>query len=198
MKKTIALLTVLLVSLSLVSLSWADKGKKEVKPQLPEVRKQPVVTLPVAEQPSAPAAFQIPWSSINGGGEVSMSSANYKAKVTTGQSVIGESQSTNYQMGIGFWYGVEVSAPNCIAKPGDANASATYTLADVIATVNYIFNKPGCSPQPLCWISSLLCRGDWNGSGTVSLSDVIQAVNYIFNKPNGPWNALPSGICCLP
>jgi len=194
MKKTIALLIVSLVSLSFFSLSWADKGKKEVKPQLPEVQKQPAVTLPVAEQPSSPSAFQIPWSSINGGGEVSMSSNNYKAKTTTGQSVIGESQSTNYQMGIGFWYGASSA---CLVRPGDANASGSYTLGDVIAIVNYIFNKPGCSPQPLCWISSLLCRGDWNGSGTVSLSDVIQAVNYIFNKPNGPWNALPVGVCCL-
>jgi hypothetical protein len=185
MKKTIALLTVLMVSLSLVSLSWADKGKKEVKPQLPEVQKQP----------SAPAAFQIPWSSLNGGGEVSMSSTNYKAKTTTGQSVIGESQSTNYKMGIGFWYG---SGIYCLGKAGDANASGTYTLGDVISIVNYIFNKPGCSPQPLCWISSLLCRGDWDGGGTVSLSDVIRAVNYIFNKPGGPWNALPVGVCCLP
>ncbi len=89
-------------------------------------------------------------------------------------------------------------AGGCIARPGDANASGTYTLADVIATVNYIFNKPGCTPQPLCWLSGLLCRGDWNGSGTVSLVDVIQAVNYIFNKPGGPWNAVPVGVCCLP
>jgi hypothetical protein len=86
----------------------------------------------------------------------------------------------------------------CAAKPGDANASGTWTLADIIAIVNYIFNKPGCSPQPACWLSNLLCRGDWNESGTVSLSDVIRGVNYIFNKPGGPWNALPVGTCCLP
>ena len=86
----------------------------------------------------------------------------------------------------------------CQAKPGDANSSGTYSLGDVISIVNYIFNKPGCSPQPLCWLSNLLCRGDWNGSGTVSLADVIRAVNFIFNKPGGPWNALPSGVCCLP
>lgn len=92
----------------------------------------------------------------------------------------------------------KISFGACLIRAGDANASGTYTLADVIAIVNYIFNKPGCSPQPLCWLSDLLCRGDWNGSGTVSLSDVIQAVNFIFNKPGGPWNALPSGICCLP
>ncbi len=87
---------------------------------------------------------------------------------------------------------------NCIAKPGDANASGNYTLGDVISIVNYVFNKPGCSPQPLCWLSNLLCRGDWNASGNVTLSDVIQAVNFVFNKPGGPWNAQPIGVCCLP
>ena len=85
----------------------------------------------------------------------------------------------------------------CFAKPGDANASQDYSLPDVIAIVNYIFSKPGCSPLPTCWLTNLNCRGDWDGSTTVSLSDVIRAVNFIFNKPNGPWNALPSGACCL-
>ena len=84
------------------------------------------------------------------------------------------------------------------AKPGDANANSTYSLADIIATVNYLFNKPGCSPQPLCWLSNLLCRGDWDGNGSVSLTDVIRGVNYLFNKPSGPWYALPSGVCCIP
>jgi hypothetical protein len=86
---------------------------------------------------------------------------------------------------------------SCLAKPGDANASGSYTLSDVIATVNYIFNKPGCTTRPYCWLTDMLCRGDWDGSTTVSLSDVIRAVNFIFNKPGGPWNALPSGVCCL-
>ena len=84
----------------------------------------------------------------------------------------------------------------CLARPGDANASNTYTLGDIIAMVNYIFNKPGCTPTPLCWLTSLLCRGDWNGSNTVTLGDVIQGVNFIFNKPGGPWAPVPTGVCC--
>ena len=79
---------------------------------------------------------------------------------------------------------------------GDANADSSLTLADAISTVNYIFNKPGCSPQPLCWLSNLLCRGDWDGSSTVTLSDVIRAINYVFNKPGGPWNAVQKQGCC--
>jgi hypothetical protein len=92
------------------------------------------------------------------------------------------------------WF--ENTKPTCTAKAGDANASNTYGLSDVIAMVNYIFNKPGCIPTPTCWLSGLLCRGDWNGSGNVGLNDVIRAVNYIFNKPGGPWLAVPIGQCC--
>jgi len=86
----------------------------------------------------------------------------------------------------------------CIAKPGDANASNSLSLADVISAVNYIFNKTGCSVTPDCWLSNILCRGDWNGSLSVTLADVIHGVNYIFSKPGGPWNPVPSGVCCLP
>ena len=88
--------------------------------------------------------------------------------------------------------------PTCTAIPGDANASGTLSLADAIADVNYIFNKPGCAPQPQCWLSNLICRGDWDGTLTVTLSDVIRGVNYIFNKPGGPWNPLPIDVCCQP
>jgi len=89
----------------------------------------------------------------------------------------------------------------CLAKPGDANASGSLTLSDIIANVNYIFNKAGwgnCPAQSsLCWLSGMLCRGDLNGSATVNLSDVIRGVNYIFNKPGGPWIPVASGVCCL-
>lgn len=89
-----------------------------------------------------------------------------------------------------------------LQRPGDGNASETLELADIIATVNYIFKKPGfpsCgSNSPICWLSDLLCRGDWNGDSEVGLGDVIQGVNYLFNKPGGPWSPVNSGICCTP
>ena len=86
----------------------------------------------------------------------------------------------------------------CLSKPGDANADGNFTLSDPIATVNYIFNKSGCTPKPECWFKGLLCRGDWDGSTTVTLSDAIRGANYIFNKPGGPWNAIAVEPCCLP
>ncbi len=104
----------------------------------------------------------------------------------------------------------------CIAKPGDANSSDNFTLADIIAMVNYVFNKPvpdtlsppfpPCpSKEPICWLSQLLCRGDCNGDGLVTLSDVIRGVNYIFikpcAKPEDPtpqcWAPVKTCPCCL-
>lgn len=94
----------------------------------------------------------------------------------------------------------QVFVTDISAKPGDANASGTYSLADIIAAVNYIFNKPGfpaCgSNSAICWLSDLLCRGNWNGDSDVTLADVIRGVNYLFNKPGGPWNPVPVGACC--
>ncbi|OGC94788.1 MAG: hypothetical protein A2142_09055 [candidate division Zixibacteria bacterium RBG_16_48_11] len=99
-------------------------------------------------------------------------------------------------------FAVDISPESCIAKPGDANASNTITLADAIAIVNYIFTRPGWPPCPsmsnLCWLSDLICRGDANGSATVTLADAIYLVNYIFNKPGGPWTPIPNGKCCIP
>ncbi|OGV95735.1 hypothetical protein A2W24_01125 [Microgenomates group bacterium RBG_16_45_19] len=86
--------------------------------------------------------------------------------------------------------------PVCLGKPGDADASGNYTLGDLIAIVNYMFNKPGCISTPICWLSGLLCRGDWNGSGTITLGDVIRGLSYIFNKDGGPWTPVSSGSCC--
>jgi len=86
--------------------------------------------------------------------------------------------------------------PTCLAKPGDANSNGTLGLEDVIAAVNYVFNKPGCSPQPLCWLAGLLCRGDWDANGLVQLQDAIRGVNYLFNRPGGPWTPIASGVCC--
>jgi titin len=89
----------------------------------------------------------------------------------------------------------------CLAMPGDANSNGDFSLGDILAIVNYYFNKPGwpacASNTKLCWVSDLLCRGDWTGNGEISLADVIQAVNKYFNKP-GNWSPVATGVCCLP
>ncbi|MCI0530930.1 MAG: hypothetical protein L0Y74_03130 [candidate division Zixibacteria bacterium] len=101
---------------------------------------------------------------------------------------------------LGYAVGETVYKYSPCPGAGDANASGNINLSDIIANVNYIFNKPGFPSCPagnqLCWLTGLLCRGDWSGEGSSTLADVIQGVNYLFNKPGGPWNATASGTCC--
>src|SRR3990172_8670048 len=135
MLKRIFLSSILILSLVLVSLTWGDKGKQEMKSETPQIQKPPVESpivtnqsreKPKVESPSFPLqSYKIPWSSINAGGNLNLSSGNYKMKGSLGQSAIGQSQSTNYKMGMGFWYGVQdtTSGPICTDKAGDANGS---------------------------------------------------------------------------
>jgi len=165
----------------LVVSGWAENKSKTVK-------SEPVPIQNIAPQEQAsPSAYEIDWTSINAGGDLNLSSTNYKVKVSTGQSVIGESQSTNYKMGIGFWYGVP-AGPLCTSKPGDANGSGgNPNLSDIIYLVNYVF-KGGPAPNPTC-------RGDANGlGGNANLSDIIYLVNYVFK--GGP-QPVKSAVCCL-
>jgi hypothetical protein len=43
---------------------------------------------------------------LTGGGGGPASSANYAVNFTVGQSATGSSASTNYAVGLGYWYGV--------------------------------------------------------------------------------------------
>jgi hypothetical protein len=51
------------------------------------------------------ASYTIPWYASMTGSGGSMSSANYSLDFTVGQTVIGNSGSTNYTAGLGYWYG---------------------------------------------------------------------------------------------
>ncbi len=48
---------------------------------------------------------------LTGSGGSQMISTNYKVQVTIGQTVIGASTSTNYRVGLGYWYGVLTGGP---------------------------------------------------------------------------------------
>jgi len=155
MLKKIFLSNILILSLALVFLAWGDVGKKEMKSETPQIQKTPVESpivtdpsneKPKAESPASPLqSYKIPWSSINAGGNLNLSSGNYKMKGSVGQSAIGQSQSTNYKMGMGFWYGVQDTTV-CTDKAGDANGSGgNPNLSDIIYLVNYIF-KGGSAP----------------------------------------------------
>jgi hypothetical protein len=104
-----------------------------------------------------------------------------------------------------------VSQAACLAIPGDANASGSITIGDIIHLVNYIFDKdkPPClgTDPGNCWTPVPFCRGDANASGTISIGDVVHLVNYTFDKDNLPclgsdpgncWPPVANGVCCQP
>jgi hypothetical protein len=121
---------------------------------------------------ATPQNYHIPWSSLNGGGK-DMASTSYKAMVSSAQSFIGESQSTNYQLKIGYWYG---------GKPflcADVNETGNVSLGDIVYLINYLF-KLGPEPDPFYG------DADANGDGKVSLGDIVWLINYLFKLGPSP------------
>jgi hypothetical protein len=50
--------------------------------------------------------YKLDWfTPLTTGGSGAMSSANYAANITVGQTVRGASASASYQAGLGYWYG---------------------------------------------------------------------------------------------
>jgi hypothetical protein len=135
----------------------------------------------------APAAFALPWYSVNGGGTLNAASPSYRASQSVGQSVAGRAQSPNYTLGIGFWYGVGAGGSCPIAISGDVNVNGTVTSADIIYLVNHIF-KGGAAPLP-CPAS-----GDVNCSGALTSADIISLVNYVFKGGAPPCNTCTSSL----
>lgn len=135
----------------------------------------------------APAAFQLNWYSINGGGAINASSTNYQMGLSVGQSVAGAASGTNYNMGIGFWYGAEAGGGCPIVVYGDVNLSGTVTSADIIVLVNFVF-KGGATPQPCA------ANGDVNCSGAVTSADIITLVNFVFKGGAAPCNTCTSPL----
>jgi hypothetical protein len=51
-------------------------------------------------------SYRLDWfTPLTSSGGGASSSTNYSVNITIGQSVIGVASSTNYQIGLGFWYG---------------------------------------------------------------------------------------------
>ena len=190
---------VLLVVIALGASMGAVAGQKEKLQEatLPQVStggaaptptasaEEPAPMKPGINAPMAPAAFGIPWYSINGGGG-SGTSASYGLRHSVGQSVSGRTSSATYAMGIGFWYGVGTGG--CpITMTGDVNVSGTITSADIITLVNYVF-KGGAPPLPC------VAAGDVNCNGAVTSADIINLVNYVFKGGAAPCNGCTSPL----
>ena len=102
--------------------------------------------------------YDLPWTVLaTGGGD--RSSASYVLGDTLGQSsAIGPSQSTNYQLGSGYWYGISVT--ECI--PGDANMDGAVNVLDLVKVKRIIL---GLDPPT--------CGADANQDGNIDVLDLV-------------------------
>jgi len=164
-------IVIIIIFLSFSLASPIDREKIfEEKTSVEKVPEEKAVPIPKVEA-DPQQNYHIPWSCLNGGG-LDMSSTSYIAMVSSAQAFIGESQSTNYQLQIGYWYG---------GKPfvcGDANGSGDVSLSDIVYLISFLF-KFGPEPDPL------YCS-DANGSGDVSLSDIVYLIAYLFKMGPPP------------
>ena len=174
---------ILTASFSIICLGvsvWAKDKTNPIKSEPTPIK----IENAIQNQKATPTTFEITWSSFNGGAELNATSTKYKMKSSTAQSVIGESESPNYNMGVGSSYSPGVF---CAATAGDANGNGAVNLTDIIFMVNHVF-KGGPKPNPGC-------RGDANGSGgNPNLTDIIYLVNYVFKGGPAPKK---SDACCL-
>lgn len=132
---------------------------------------------------SGGGSYEINWQSINGGGTVNSMSTNYRMGASIGQSVAGAAASTNYQMGIGFWYGSGGGAGCACNCHGDPVCDGVRSdILDVIATVNEAFRGfPAVADgNPAC----PYVRTDVDCSGAPDVIDVVRTVNVAFRGAN--------------
>ncbi|MBD3299410.1 MAG: hypothetical protein GF341_12190 [candidate division Zixibacteria bacterium] len=171
----------------IVSSGQSDNTSKAVKtaPSASSVSTTPshlpddVLETPLSQGTNA-ANYEIPWSSINGGGAPS-SSTNYSVNASVGQSAIGFATSTNYEAGIGYWYGAEATGGGCSCPfQCDFNEDLVLDAVDLNEEINALFFN-GPNPQdPGCPTT----RADFNNDGFPDATDLNSLIEHLFF--NGP------------
>jgi len=128
----------------------------------------------------ATATYDIPWSSVNGGGAPS-SSTNYSVNASVGQSAIGFATSTNYQAGIGYWYGAEAAGGGCNCPfQADFDESGARDAVDLNLLIDILFFNAPDIQDPDCPAT----RSDFDYSGAPDAVDLNQLIDHLFF--NGP------------
>jgi hypothetical protein len=114
--------------------------------------------------------YNLPWDVFSGGGIENRSSSSYILGDTVGQpSAIGPSESTNYRLGSGFWYGVTVSVTVCL--PGDANEDGVVDVLDLQVEKQIIFGE--LPPT---------CGADANEDGFINVLDLVEIKRIIIGQ----------------
>lgn len=143
----------------------------------------PLVPVAKPEAAASSATYEIDWYSVNGGGTVNASSANYKMGASIGQSVAGAASSASYQMGIGFWYGAGGSGGCACDCHNDPVCDAVISnVQDVVATIGVAFRGAAAigDPNGACPFETT----DMNCDGVTSVIDVVKVVNVAFRGAN--------------
>jgi hypothetical protein len=136
----------------------------------------------------ASANYDLPWDVLSGGGMENRSSDNYILGDTIGQSsAIGPSESTNYRLGGGFWYGVPVTVT--VGTCGDVNDDDKVNMADVMILWYDIADYPSAG----AWTVSNKWAADVNCDGKINMADVMILWYDIADYPSaGAWEV----NCC--
>ncbi len=120
--------------------------------------------------------YSVPWQGINDAGGTS-SSPNYQVSYSAGGAVAGLSVSTDYQVGMGYWFGAISTLPCDCGLIGDVNCDGTLNPLDMQFLAQYVFmsmevlcDKPAC-PNP---------TGDANCNEIVDAVDVQVLAKYVF------------------
>lgn len=162
----------------------------EITPSAPQENEldltPPLVPVAQPEAAASAATYEIDWYSINGGGTVNSSSANYKMGASIGQSVAGAASSASYQMGIGFWYGAGASGScvcDCHADPAPiGSCDGVQDVLDVVQTVNVAFRGAASILDPN--VNCPYETTDVNCSASTDVLDVVRMVNVAFRGAN--------------
>jgi hypothetical protein len=128
-----------------------------------------------ASAANATANYSIDWYSINGGGTTNASSPNYRMGASVGQSVAGAAASTNYRMGIGFWYGTGGGC-DCPCKYDPQCDGVISDILDVTLTINRAFRGAVAVQDPSCPVE----RTDVDASHATDVIDVTKVINVAF------------------
>jgi len=121
------------------------------------------------------ANYNLSWHVLSGGGGGLMDSASYALSSTVGQ-IIGSSDSSNYRLGTGYWYGTVSTTMSKIkfdTGPGtypsiSGTYNGTFTPKQTI-TVSKLYTYPcagtgGHSERVIIWNGSeTVAEGSWDG-----------------------------------
>lgn len=161
------------------NLSHVD-GKNATEPavsvETAPAQDPPAPPVSIPEAAAAAPLYYIDWYSVNSGGDHNLSGTTYDLGVTVGEAVAGFVTGTQFDVGLGFWYGSGLCP---IVLSGDVNLNGTLGTSDIITMVNYAL-KGGPDPLPC------VGNGDANCDGTISLSDIIVLVNRVLKGGPDP------------